>query len=356
MLQYYCNMKKENRTTEIEDFVKKNVESHPQDIVLLIAKTFNITRQTAHYHVKRLIKKEIIIKTGDTRGTRYFLANSAHIEFSERISSELDEDDLWKEFIEPKLKGVPENVLTITRYAFTEMVNNAIDHSMGERVVVTCDIQGGNILIDVLDDGVGVFESLRKKKGFATLRESVLHLSKGKFTTDPVRHSGEGIFFTSRAVDRFSLLSSHLMYAFFDDGNEDDWLIQEERDKAPKKGTFVRMVIPLSSQKKLQDVFGEYTSADDDKTFSKTTMFVKLSKDDDMYISRSQARRLLVGAEKFKKIVLDFRGVKSVGQGFVDQVFRVFQSEHPDIEITYTNASKDVEFMVKHSGVKIHPS
>lgn len=64
-------------------------------------------------------------------------------------------------------------------------------------------------------------------------------------------------------------------------------------------------------------------------------------------MSRSQAKRLLIGLEKFKTIVLDFKGVKSVGWAFVDQVFRVFQNEYPDIEIHYVNISEEVESMIK---------
>jgi len=41
------------------------------------------------------------------------------------------------------------------------------------------------------------------------------------------------------------------------------------------------------------------------------------------HVSRSQAKRLLMGLEKFNTIILDFKGVVSVGQAFVDQVFRV---------------------------------
>jgi len=32
-------------------------------------------------------------------------------------------------------------------------------------------------------------------------------LAKGKLTTDPKRHSGEGIFFSSRMFDEFDILS-----------------------------------------------------------------------------------------------------------------------------------------------------
>jgi hypothetical protein len=52
-------------------------------------------------------------------------------------------------------------------------------------------------------------------------------------------------------------------------------------------------------------------------------------------------------AEKFKTIMLDFKGVSSMGQAFVDEVFRVFHNEYPDITIHYVNANEEVVLMIK---------
>jgi hypothetical protein len=64
-------------------------------------------------------------------------------------------------------------------------------------------------------------------------------------------------------------------------------------------------------------------------------------------ISRSQAKRVLLGLEKFKTIILAFKNVAYAGQGFVDEVFRVFQNQHPKIKIEWTNTNQDVEFMIR---------
>ena len=67
------------------------------------------------------------------------------------------------------------------------------------------------------------------------------------------------------------------------------------------------------------------------------------------YISRSEAKKLFLELDKFEKIVLDFEGIKTVGQGFIDEVFRVFQQSHQDINIEYINANEDITFMIKRS-------
>jgi STAS-like domain of unknown function (DUF4325) len=77
---------------------------------------------------------------------------------------------------------------------------------------------------------------------------------------------------------------------------------------------------------------------------------VELSKFEwEVMISRSQAKRILTGLEKFKYVTLDFKGVRLVGQGFADEVFRVFKNRYPDIQIDYINANDDVKFMIERS-------
>jgi len=53
-----------------------------------------------------------------------------------------------------------------------------------------------------------------------------------------------------------------------------------------------------------------------------------------------------VGLEKFRHVVLDFRNVRTVGQAFVDEIFRVFGQAHPEIKFEYSNANENVAFMI----------
>jgi hypothetical protein len=56
-----------------------------------------------------------------------------------------------------------------------------------------------------------------------------------------------------------------------------------------------------------------------------------------------------LGLEKFKRVALDFKNISTIGQGFVDEIFRVFQLKYPKIKVTYTNANDDVQFMIDRS-------
>ena len=106
------------------------------------------------------------------------------------------------------------------------------------------------------------------------------------------------------------------------------------------------MIVPVNPQKTLKETMDEYS--DQEIGFGRTTVAVALSADpNDPHVSRSQAKRLMMGLEKFRHIVLNFKGVESVGQAFVDEVFRVFQNEYPNIQIQYFNANEQVESMIK---------
>jgi len=72
-------------------------------------------------------------------------------------------------------------------------------------------------------------------------------------------------------------------------------------------------------------------------------------------VSRSEAKRLLAGLEGLREAELDFRGVESVGQGFVDDLFRVWTRNHPDTELVPTEMNEAVRFMVERGLPRSQP-
>ena len=336
-----------NRPKEIKEFILAHVPEHPRDVVPLTAKRFKVTPTTVHRHLNKLLKQGEVIKSGRTRGASYFLKSSLQRKLVFPIKPGLEEHQIWMDYFHEAFSILPENVYSICNYAFGEMFNNAIDHSQGKTIAVTSKTAGAYIEIKILDDGIGIFKKVKDVFGLESERASILELTKGKLTTDPERHTGEGIFFTSRAVDKFAITSSDLGY--LKNNLEDDWFIETPDDSI--QGTGVSFQIHLNSNKKLEEVFRQYSTLDEEEgihKFDKTHIIVELSKlDQDRYVSRSQAKRILTGLEKFNHIILDFRNIKTVGQGFVDEVFRIFQKKYPKIKIEYRNTSEDVRFMIE---------
>jgi len=107
---------------------------------------------------------------------------------------DLAEDTVWVKYLKPMILQYSDNIYRVCNYGFTEILNNAIEHSNGTLIYVEVEIKDGNIIIEILDNGVGIFQKIQNALKLESIRESILHLSKGKFTTDPTNHTGEGIF------------------------------------------------------------------------------------------------------------------------------------------------------------------
>jgi len=238
--------------------------------------------------------------------------------------------------------GLPGNIAGIVDYAFTEMLNNAIEHSRADKIDVVIERTAKGVDFQVSDRGVGIFNNIMEKKNLKNHMEAIQDLLKGKETTAPEAHSGEGIFFTSKIADFFSIRSSEKKLVFAN--LQDDLYL---RDIKPIMGTRVSFLIGINSQKKLVDLFNRYT--DESFQFSKTGVKVNLYREGVEYVSRSQARRIVIGLEKFRTIELDFKSVDTVGQGFADEIFRVWQTRHQDVKIIPRNANENVLFMINRA-------
>jgi len=70
-------------------------------------------------------------------------------------------------------------------------------------------------------------------------------------------------------------------------------------------------------------------------------------------LSRAEAKRLLQREDRFRRAVLDFSGVTLIGQGFADEVFRVFANAHPAISLSAVNAEEQVKAMIVRAGGQV---
>lgn len=327
----------------IRDYIRENGSATSREL----ADHLGITRQAVSLHLRKLLEDAEIFKTGSTRAARYFSRAAAPPE--RRAGRDLDLDGLDESSVYEDiaitltLSRLPDNVESIVHYAFTEMLNNAIDHSMADRCTVEVTLDATRLEFSVRDRGIGVFHSIADKLDLDDEHAAMIELVKGKTTTQPDAHSGEGIFFVSRAADRFTLRSHRLQIEW--DRFRDDVFVSEPRFL---RGTLVQFRIRLDSRTRLESVFDEFAPETYDFQFEKTRVLVKLLQSE--YVSRSEAKRLLHNLDRFSEIELDMRDVTSVGQGFTDEIFRVFASAHPETAIRAVNAGKAVAAMIRHIG------
>jgi len=254
----------------------------------------------------------------------------------------LDEHEVWADFALPALRDLPENVLSICEYGFTEMLNNVIDHSGSPTALLSIDREPSKATLMVGDKGVGIFRKVQQALGLENEHEAVLELTKGRFTTDPERHTGEGIFFTCRMFDYFSVMSGTVTLHF--KAGEQDWWME---DREAKQGSTVWMEIAPDSNRTTKEVFDRFASQEAGFELNSTVLSIRLlQQSGGGLVSRSQAKRLLARTEQFKTVVLDFDGVSSIGPAFADEIFRVFARNHPGIQLAPVNASADVARMI----------
>lgn len=337
-------MPRPSRAARIDQALLAAVDEHPSDLARVVAAQLGVSRQAVSTRINALIASGLLARSGTTR-PRYSRGSSRDVTFNYRLAG-LAEDLVWSRDIAPQLRGLPANVYGICQHGLTEMVNNTIDHSEGTAVTVRVIADRKRISLIVTDDGVGIFRKLSEHLHLPDERLALLELSKGKLTTDPSQHSGEGIFFTSRAFDLFLIVSGGLLFTHAKHV-PDDWLIDTDSDVP---GTSVLMSIRKNSNRRIEDVFAEYSSGPDEYAFAKTVVPVRLAKvGSDHLVSRSQAKRLLQRIDRFRTVVLDFSGIASIGQAFADEVFRVFAHAHPEVELIPTHAAPEVQQMINRA-------
>ena len=125
---------------------------------------------------------------------------------------DLREDVVWRELATDLQDSLGTAARSIVSYAFTEMLNNAMDHSDGTSVHVSAWVGKFESRFEVTDNGRGALSHIKDVFGLEDLYDALGELTKGKTTTDPERHTGEGIFFTSKAVDIFSLENEGIVW------------------------------------------------------------------------------------------------------------------------------------------------
>lgn len=306
-----------------------------------LARELGVSRQIANGHLQGLVADGLLEADGSTRARTYRLVVIAA--GAETYSpAGLEEHRVWLELLAPAMADLPINVRRIWQYAVSEMVNNAIDHARAEAIDVSYRLTGHDATVEVRDDGEGIFLKIQRALGLAEPRQSILELAKGKLTTAPDRHSGEGIFFTSRMMDQFDIRSGDLHFSHR----------QGQQDVIPDlqqivEGTRITMNLPNHTDRTTTSVFDAFADPEE-ATFDRTIVPVRLAQQSgEFLVSRSQARRVSNRFDRFQRVEVDFEGVDEIGQAFADELFRVFVGEHPATRVVPVNANPTVARMIR---------
>jgi len=329
----------------VRSLVDRRGEVHNRDV----ARALLVSPATAHRLLQALVTGGVLEGRGKGRAARYGLRR-----LRRRFRrAGLDEHRAWESIAADigRIRPLEADAARSLAYAASEILNNAVDHSGGRTVEVTVGFERrGATVITVRDDGVGAFRRVCEDFGYATAEDAIVQLEKGKLTSDPSRHSGEGLFFSSKAVTRFRLESQGTA-----------WIVDNQvRDSAiglssVRRGTQVELQVVAGHVPRLEEVFAAYTDPES-LHFTRTRATIKLVGLGKTLVSRSEAKRLVARLMDFRHVTLDFSGVEVVGQGFCDEVFRVFARAHPTVKLEPVGMNDAVAFMVGRARATVEPA
>ncbi|MEK7523858.1 MAG: DUF4325 domain-containing protein [Patescibacteria group bacterium] len=319
-----------------------------------IAKKIKTSKVTILRHLSDLETDGIVIRFSNGPRTWYMTKNSKDSLIKGGLkfwkiykNKELEEQTALDEIEKYLLNkiGLSDQAKSIFGFSFAEMMNNAIEHSRSKRIRVEVFVQDRLLVCSIEDYGIGAFANIRTKNKLPSEIEAAREVLKGKITTEEKNHTGQGIFFTSRMTDQFVLKShKHAIVV----KNEKKPTIVIDSLKTHTRGTLVLFTINRKTHRHTSTIFSKYAETEVGG-FNTTEVHVKLYTKADYLVSRSQALRIVANLEKFSKVILDFTGVKNIGQGFSDEIFRVFANKHQEIELHPINMNNDVKFMIERA-------
>jgi anti-sigma regulatory factor (Ser/Thr protein kinase) len=313
---------------------------HGERLPAVVMEHLNISRRSAGALLNRLVGAHWLVREGTPRKARYRPGVLKQVVQRYALAG-LQEDLPWRRDFAPFFDLKPQ-VLRLAQHAFSELLNNAIDHSGGTSVTVSMRQTALHLQLLVSDDGCGIFERLQRDFDIADPTLAMLELSKGKLTSAPERHRGHGLFFTSRLADLVDLHANQTAFQFRG---------LERRRWHPgrpmaRAGSSVFVAFQLDSQRSLDDVLRHH-SAVGGYTFDSTQVPLGLIAAGAAGLeSRAQAKRVALRLQRFRRAEVDFSGIADVGHGFADELFRVFAREHPGCELVPVGMGPRVEAMI----------
>lgn len=332
-----------NKIDLIRKFIKKKKLFTSRDI----QEKFDISRAMSARYIKKLLAEGNVLKKGRTNGAYYIYGgvnpiSPLGVSFSVIVEG-ASEDVIYNDIAEVMnfKRRLNVNAVEIAQYIITEMINNVLEHSDADKFNVEVNIDAYKLCVVIKDFGIGIFNRLMEDYKLDAIEQAILMLIKGKTTTKPEGHSGEGIFFSMRASDLFIIRSERSIIKY----STEDIIVGKERRS---RGTAIKFCISINTRRKLKEVFDRYAGEDFDFKFDKTSVRVSIVNREKRLVSRSEAKRIYAGLDKFSHIELDFKGVISIGQGFAHEIFNVFVANHPGISISVKNANPAVKAMIMH--------
>jgi len=315
---------------------------HSHDLAQHLEERTGASHRSALSALRRLVDAHWLVRSGSSRRPVYGPGLLRQVARSYTLHG-LQEDIPWQRDFAPHFE-LPTHVARMVQHGFTELVNNAADHSGGSSVTVSLRQTPSHVQLLVSDDGCGVFDKICSAFDIADAQHAMLELSKGRLTSQPEMHTGRGLFFSSQLADVFDI---HANGTAFQRRAWESTGWQPGRPM-PRQGSSIYMAIALDTKRTLDQVMETWSLAGDGIEFDRTTINLRLLAGPGQALdSRAQARRVAARLPQFKRAEVSFEGVVDVGHGFTDELFRVFARAHTEVELVPTHMTPRIAALIK---------
>lgn len=322
----------------VSTWITTAARQHGDDLIAHLMQRLGLSRRRTRRLLDQLTNAGWLVAEGSRRRPHYRPGPMRQVVRHYALAG-LAEDLPWAQDFAPCFDLRP-NVARLAQHAFTELLNNAIDHSGGAGVTVSVRQTGLHLQMLVSDDGCGIFQRIEQAWQIDDPRLAMLELGKGKLTTQPTRHLGQGLFYVARAADVFDLHANH--QGFQRRPGFSGWA-----DVRPleRQGTSIYLAIALDTSRTLDEVLRSH--ADDGYGFDHTEVSLRLLTGTNTWLeSRAQARRVTARLSAFRRAHLDFSGIDEIGPAFADELFRVYARAHPQVQLVPEAATPRVAAMI----------
>jgi len=343
------NASRRTPLASLTQWITPAIAQHGNALPQALAAHLGVSRRSALHWLRQLAAAQWLTIEGRGPKMRFAPGALRQVVMSYGLPG-LDEARAWRRDFAPHF-SLPVETARIVQHAFTELVNNASEHSHGTQVTVSLRQTAMHAQLLVSDNGCGLFD--RIARDFPLLDEpavAMLELAKGKLTSAPDRHCGRGLFFASQLADVFQVHANTSAFQCLP-WKDQPWSPTRALPQASRPGTSVYFSIALDSPRRLDAVLAAHSIGDSGLAFDRTRVPLALLTGPGVGLtSRADARRAAARLAEFARAELDFAGVPHVGHAFADELFRVIRREQPALDLVPLNAAAPVAAMLASAG------
>jgi len=284
-----------------------------------VAERLKVSRQAAYAHLNSLVRAGLAERVGRGRGTRYRLVTPsstpqpAGTQLVRQHFTQEDPLDVDEVLSAEPFGSMSDAAAALFAGALSRMERMA--RAREPRAELWLEVRALGGLVDLLlsDSGEGAFAHERRERGLVNEDDARLALSRAADDSD--------WSWLQRAADMFSIESGELSLRV-DNLRSDISLGRLAEARTGSRVSFAADPLRPMRVEALEQRLGREAHA-----------LVRLFEHGEAFPSREEARQLMAGLEACERVVLDFGGVREVGEAFAREIFASWARAHPSVRV-----------------------